>query len=214
MYYLGARPAGVSFAVAKDRLATFSRKMAELQRRIGCVWEASTLFGVPSPSFKLLRPLLAELELLSSAFDLFGEVYLASERFWNTMFKEVRFESVSEELLAFSRRVRSLPAEARDLPVYRAMARIVDNLNALMPLFSVLAHPTVQPRHWRSLEAGMGITLPVSSAKFTDGGFALRSLMRCPLLKYRALVDSICVAARKEAEVSGAAARMRLFLCA
>ena len=47
----------------------------------------------------------------------------------------------------------------------------------------------------------MGITLPVSSSKLADGGFPLRALLRCPLLKYRALVDSVCVAARKEAEV-------------
>jgi hypothetical protein len=113
----------------------------------------------------------------------------------------MRFEVMSEDLVTLSRRVRALPQLAHRLPVYRAMLNLVDNLNALVPLFTALGHPTVQPRHWRSLESGMGVTLPVPSAKLADGGFPLRSLLRCPLLKYRALVDSVCVAARKEAEV-------------
>jgi hypothetical protein len=57
------------------------------------------------------------------------------------------------------------------MAVYRTMVRMIDNLNALVPLFTALGHPTVQPRHWRTLEAGMGVTLPIPSAKLGDGGF-------------------------------------------
>lgn len=193
--------AGIALSEAKRRMQDQSLKLTACMKRIKSVQTACRLFGERVPSFAVLKPIEAELVLLASVFALFSEVDLASDRFWKTPFKEVRFESVSEEVLSFSRAIRALPSGAHELPVYRELLRRIDTFSALLPLLTALGHQTVQLRHWRALEAGMGVSLPVSTARLSDGTFPLRSLIKVPLLRHRALIDSICVGARKEAEV-------------
>jgi hypothetical protein len=71
-----------------------------------------------------------------------------------------------------------------------------------MPLLIALSHPTVTLRHWRALESGMNSGIPTSVGRLSSGTFLLSAVLSTPLLRYRSLVESITLAARKEAEVS------------
>lgn len=193
--------AGIPLGPALQRLERFQTDLAAINQRIVVVGQVSRILGRKFVGYPALQPIQHELGLLDSVLSMLRDVQGSIDRYKQRTWKELRFEAVAQDMAAYAAAARALPSKCHTLSCYKSLSRQIEQFSSVMPLLLALSHPTVTLRHWRALELGMNSGIPTSSGRLSSGTFQLQAVLATPLLKHRALVESITYAARKEAEV-------------
>lgn len=88
--------------VAKQRLQRFQADLNSLRQRIDIAAQVSKILGRKFPTFPALKPIEEELALLSIVLNLLSDVQTSIDRYKQRTWKELRFEAVSQDMLAYA----------------------------------------------------------------------------------------------------------------
>jgi dynein heavy chain len=192
----GPMVATISPKTASERLVVFQRSFDEINRK----WETYTggeeLFGLAVTPFPSLVKMKKELKLLQNLYGLYNNVLEKVRGWYDLLWTEVEFTSITNQLNDFAAKCRKLPKAIKDWDAYQDLNKMINDFVATVPLLELMSNKAIQQRHWDTIQ-----DLTKTKFNLDPDMFYLKNLMEAPLLKYAEELEDICTAAVKEADI-------------
>ncbi|XP_071095783.1 dynein axonemal heavy chain 8-like [Haliotis cracherodii] len=187
---------GISPSEANDRLQCFQNQFDDLWSKFSIYSAGEQLFGLTVTDYPALVKVKKELNLLQKLYGLYNTVMTLINGYFDILWTDVDIEKINSELLDLQNRCRRLPKGLKDWQAFLELKKKIDDFSESCPLLELMANKAIKERHWDRIAKLTGHTFD-----FDSDNFALRDIMKAPLLKYKEEIEDVCISAVKEKDI-------------
>ncbi|CAL8466543.1 g6079 [Coccomyxa elongata] len=153
------------------------------------------LFGLPITQYPGLEKTEEELSMLSRLYSLYVTVITTIRGYGDLFWTDVvaQMDAMNDTVVAFQAQAKKLPKALREWQAFNDCKRTIDDFLEQLPLFKLLAHKAMRPRHWQEIMRSTGKELDLA-----EDVFKLGHLLEANILAKREAVEDLASAALKE----------------
>ena len=181
---------------ASDRLEAFQNLFDTLWRKHNSYSVGEDLFGLPHTDQSEMEGIKKELNLLQRLYKLYNDVIDSVNGYHSKLWKSIDIEEISNELMEYQNRCRKLPKGLKEWQAFQDLKKIIDDFSDICPILELMSNKAMKQRHWQRIE-----TLTKYKFELEKPNFALKDLMKAPLLPNKEDIEDVCISAMKEKDI-------------
>jgi dynein heavy chain len=199
---------GIEPKEALERLKRFIEQYEVREQQYKINAKGEELFGLQKQRYPALEKTKAELANLRKLYDLYMDVINFINEFQECLWEYVSPPKLLEKEDAAKKyrdACQNLPRDLKEWQAYKELKNSIENMQALLPIITLLKKDSIEPRHWEALNEKTVIRIPHD----TPDIFTIEDLIKAKVLDFTEDIEEIADSADKQRKIKNTINEMK-----